>query len=102
MDSPLSEVLQSLVSTKAEQPEQEYFANNATDTIAEAVNDARNQVMLNASIPTANKNKEIIRIIDKKGFFHIKDSVIKVSKALGVSKNTVYLHLRSIALEKEN
>lgn len=102
MDSPLSEVLQSLVSTKAEQPEQEYFAKNVTDTIAEAVNDARNQVMLNASIPTANKNKEIIRIIDKKGFFRIKDSVIKVSKALGVSKNTVYLHLRSIALEKES
>lgn len=29
MDSPLSEVLQSLVSTKAEQPEQEYFAKNS-------------------------------------------------------------------------
>ena len=43
-----------------------------------------------------NKNKELIRILHEKGFFYMKNSVPKVAAALGISKNTVYLHLRSI------
>jgi predicted transcriptional regulator YheO len=97
IDSPLSEVLQSLMGSKSEQPEQEYFANSVSDTMAEAVNNARSQVMLNSNIPAVNKNKEIIRILDGKGVFRIKDSVSRVADSLGVSKNTVYLHLRSIS-----
>ncbi len=101
IDSPLSEVLQSLVGSKTDQPEQEYFANSVSDTMAEAVSNARNQVMLNSSIPAVNKNKEIVRLLYGKGLFRIKDSVSRVADALGVSKNTVYLHLRSIAEDGE-
>ena len=97
IDSPLSEVLQSLIGSKMDQPEQEYFANSVSDIMAEAVTNARNQVMLNSSIPAVYKNKEIVRLLYEKGIFRIKDSVSRVADALGVSKNTVYLHLRSIS-----
>ena len=99
MDSPLSEILQSLSGGNSSHTEHEHFASTTTDTISEAVNDARNQVMLNSNIPAVNKNKELIRILYEKGIFRIKDSVVEVANALNISKNTVYLHLRSISKE---
>ena len=99
MDSPLSEILQSLSGGNSSHTEHEHFASTTTDTISEAVNDARNQVMLNSNIPAVNKNKELIRILYEKGIFRIKDSVVEVANALNISKNTVYIHLRSISKE---
>lgn len=64
------------------------------ETVSEAVADARNQVLFNHNIPAVNRNEEIIRILDAKGTFYIKNAVVLVAHALGISKNTVYLHLR--------
>lgn len=102
MDSPLSEILQSLTGSNSAHTEHEHFASTTTDTISEAVNDARSQVMLNSNIPAVNKNKELIRILYEKGIFRIKDSVVEVANALSISKNTVYLHLRSISKESRS
>lgn len=96
LDSPLSEVLESIVEGKNTRTEQENFASDMSDALVNSINEARNQVMLNNSIAAVNKNKELIRILHEKGFFHIKNSVPQVATALGISKNTVYLHLRSI------
>ncbi|MBR6607819.1 MAG: PAS domain-containing protein [Oscillospiraceae bacterium] len=96
MDTPLSEIMQSLTDTRTMQTEREHFASSITDGISTAVADARAQVMNDPTIPAVNKNKELIRILHDKGIFHIKDSVVEVAKALGISKNTVYLHLRGI------
>ncbi len=96
LDSPLSEVLESITCTKNESTEQEYFASNMSDALANSINEARAQVMQNPTIAAVNKNKELIRILHEKGFFRIKNSVPQVAEALGISKNTVYLHLRSI------
>ena len=82
LDSPLSEVLESITGPK--------------DVFTASINNARNQVMSNNNIAAVNKNKELIRILHEKGFFYMKNSVPKVAAALGISKNTVYLHLRSI------
>lgn len=71
-----------------------------SDALTKSINDARNQVMYNNNISAVNKNKELIRILHEKGIFRIKNSVSHVADALGISKNTVYLHLRGI--EKEN
>ena len=95
LDTPLSEILQSLESRK-QNMEKEYFAATMSDAIAEAINDARNQVMVNSSIPSVNKNKALISILSDKGIFNIKDSVSIVADALGISKNTVYMHLRNL------
>lgn len=96
MDSPFSEILQSFTGVRSEPAKQEHFASDMSDTITKAVADARNQVLFNPNIPAVNKNKELIRILYEKGIFNIKDSVIHVASALGISRNTVYLHLRSI------
>lgn len=100
LDSPLSEILESLTETKREAPEEEYFASDMSDAISKAVSDARAQVLYNSNIAAVNKNKELIRILHEKGIFRIKNSVSQVADALGISKNTVYLHLRSITQEQ--
>lgn len=61
--------------------------------------EARSSVMNNPAIPSVNKNKEIIGILNSKGLFNIKDSVNSVAKALDISRNTVYLHLWGISEE---
>ena len=99
LDSPFPEILESLTGTENEGTEQEYFSSDMTDTLTKSINDARNQVMHNSNIAAVNKNKELIRILHEKGIFRIKNSVSQVADALGISKNTVYLHLRGITKE---
>ncbi|MCI8727889.1 MAG: hypothetical protein HFG66_17665 [Hungatella sp.] len=101
LDSPFPEILDSLTGTRSEDMEQEYFASDMSDALAKSINDARSQVMFNNNISAVNKNKELIRILHEKGIFRIKNSVSHVAKALGISKNTVYLHLRGIAKDEE-
>ena len=99
LDSPLSEILQAFDSNNKEVVTKENFSSDMSDTIKQAINDARNQLKLNSNIPSTNKNKELIRILNEKGIFRIKDSVSAVAKALDISKSTVYLHLRSLTTE---
>lgn len=96
LDSPFFEIIESLVGSKGEQPRSENYADNINDTITETVMEAKNQVMFNSSIAAVNKNKALIQILYNKGIFNIKDSVVRVAEVLGISKNTVYLHLRSV------
>lgn len=77
--------------------QQETFAENADELITSTLETARNHVMHNPSISSVNKNKEIITILYNKGIFNMKDSVVKVATLLGISKNTVYMHLRNLS-----
>lgn len=78
----------------------ENFSENVEDLITSSLEDAKLKVYADASISSTNKNKEIVHLLYGKGIFNMKDSVIKVASHLGISKNTVYLHLRN--LEKYN
>lgn len=75
----------------------ETFANSTDELIASNVESAKNEVFHNDQITVSNKNKEIISILHEKDIFQLKDSVSKVAGLLGISKNTVYLHLRNIS-----
>ena len=101
MDTPLSEIIEHITAGKNESQHKEYFASSMSDTIAKSVYDAKASVMNNPGIASVNKNKEIIRILNAKGIFNIKDSVNSVAKALDISRNTVYLHLRGLNSEEE-
>ena len=101
LDSPLYEVLQDLAGAGNESTEHEYFAPTTVDSITNAVADARNQVLFNPTIPAVNKNRELIRILYDRGIFNIKDAVAKVAELLGISRNTVYMHLRNLSGEQE-
>ena len=101
LDSPLSEILETLTDTNGGEPQQEYFAKDTSDSIHRLINDARNQIMYNNSIAPVNKNKELIRLLHERGVFQIKNAIPQVADALGISKNTVYMHLRNITNEDE-
>jgi predicted transcriptional regulator YheO len=73
----------------------ENFVENSDDLIEDALNQAKMAVYADQTISAANKNKAIIYMLESKGVFNIKDSVIKIADLLNISKNTVYMHLRN-------
>ena len=72
------------------------FAENTDELIETALAEIKNAVMNDLSVSSQNKNKEIILELYHRGIFNIKDSVIKVATLLGISKNTVYMHIRNL------
>lgn len=97
LDLPASEFIQSFFSPNPAQPQQERFNSNLADSISVVVSEVKAQIMHDNSVHSINKNKEIIRVLYEKGIFDIKDSVLQVSEILGISRNTVYMHLRNLA-----
>lgn len=75
----------------------ETFAENLDELISSSLNEAKDLVYKNTKISFTNKNKEIINILYEKGIFNLKDSVLIIAEKLGISKNTVYMHLRNIS-----
>ena len=102
MDTPFSEIVAKFTpdfkqaSESTEDIVVENFAESIDDIILEALEDAKLKVMHNQNISASNKNKEIIHVLNSKGIFNMKDSVIKVAAFMGVSKNTVYMHIRNL------
>lgn len=74
----------------------ENFGENVDDLIINVLNEVKESVYNDTTISSNNKNKEIVTLLYNKGIFNLKDSVITVSKMLGISKNTVYMHLRNL------
>lgn len=100
-DIPLSSLLRTFQigdyeELVTEQDTIETFAENTDELIESAMDAVKEQIMKDLSVSTQNKNKEIVISLYNKGIFNIKDSVVKVAGLLGISKNTVYLHLRNI------
>ena len=74
----------------------ETFVENAEELMLNALEEAKKSVYDNLSISSSNKNKEIVSILYQKGIFNLKDSVITIANHLGISKNTVYMHIRNM------
>ena len=73
----------------------EHFAENISDVIENAISTVQEEVLSDSKIPSSYKNKEIILRLNEQGVFNLKDAVLTVAERLGISKNTVYLHLRN-------
>lgn len=98
-DVPLSQFISGLFpQTPAVLPakETESFNADIEDVISVAMEKAREAVYADPQISSTNRNKEIVRLLYQQGVFNIKDAVIRVADSLGISKNTVYLHLRNL------
>lgn len=74
----------------------ETFGANTVDLIVQSVIQARLQVENQVSVPASLKNRQIVELLYSQGIFNIKSAVDLVAEAMGLSKNTVYLHLRHI------
>lgn len=100
LNSPFCQVINSLFRAPAQSPEQspmgESFVDNVDELILTTVSEIRSQVQSDAGVPGYNKNKEIIARLYPRGIFNLKDAVQKTAEILGISKNTVYLHLRNL------
>ena len=78
----------------------ETFSQSSSDLLDQTIQTVRQEVLMDSAISSTNKNKEIIFRLYQQGIFNLKDAVITIADSLGISKNTVYLHLRN--LEKVN
>ena len=85
----------------AENLPNETFASSADELIETTLVKSREEVYANRSILSSNRNKEIIAILHDRDIFRLKNAVSKVSEMLGISRNTVYLHLRNLQNEKK-
>ncbi|MDO4339525.1 MAG: PAS domain-containing protein [Eubacteriales bacterium] len=101
LNSPMNEVLKFYhpqeEKDSAELPLTETFAESIDELITRAVASAVQTVKETPGISSSLRNREVISILNQQGVFKFKDSVIKVAKCMGISKNTVYLHLRTLS-----
>lgn len=77
----------------------ETFGENTAELVEEAVTRTRLQVDAQTTVPPSMKNRQVVAILYRQGIFNIKNAVDLVAAAMGISKNTVYLHLRHIKEE---
>ena len=98
LNTPLSEILADLTPDRfagVSAPARETFASNTGELIEAALDDIRARVTQDASILPSNKNKAIVEELYDKGMFRLKDAVVIAADLLGISKNTIYMHIRN-------
>ncbi len=96
MDIPLCNFIDSLKKIHGPNDIMETYAATSDELIDSVLEAAKTQVMNDVTITASNRNKAIIALLYQKDIFNLKDAVIKVANRLGISKNTVYLHLRNL------
>ncbi|MEG0751163.1 MAG: PAS domain-containing protein [Oscillospiraceae bacterium] len=98
LNTPLSHILSTFMGQASSVPTENHlnedFSENVDDMINKAIEQAHEAVDKDRSILPSNKNREIVQRLNNWGIFRIKDAVSKVADNMGISKNTVYLHLR--------
>lgn len=98
LNTPLSTLLESLIDAGGKDYSRysyETFFDSSDDLIESTLASIKEEVYEDRDILQSNRNKEIVYRLDDYGVFQIKDSVIKVADLLGISKNTVYMHIRN-------
>ena len=93
LDSPISALLHNF--TVATPTATETFMSDSSELVNTALEKAKARVIVDESIPVSQKNKEIVLALYYQGIFKLKDAVQTIADDLGISKNTVYLHIRS-------
>lgn len=77
----------------------ENFSSNSVELLEDVVEKVRKEVVEDKEVSSVNKNKEVIQRLYRKGIYNMKDAVVRTAEILGISKNTVYLHLRNLERE---
>lgn len=98
LNSPVHSFIASLAPVPAEgvgSHVSESFAQDTAELILSALEEEKKRVLADDTILPSNKNKMIVESLYNRGIFQIKDAVITVAGQLGISKNTIYMHLRN-------
>jgi predicted transcriptional regulator YheO len=96
LDSPLSALLQNFSVGSQSDYVTENFTSDSDELIARSLEKVKNEVEADNAVPQHLKNKEIVTILYHQGIFKLKNAVQVISGDLGISKNTVYLHIRTL------
>jgi predicted transcriptional regulator YheO len=96
LDSPLSSLLQNFFLVPQSDYVTENFINDSDELIRRALEKVKVEVNADDAVPANQKNKEIVTILYHQGIFKLKNAVQSISEDLEISKNTVYLHLRTL------
>jgi len=102
LDSPISSLLQNFSITHVGDYVGENFSSDSNELVIRTLERVRKEVESDSSVSPYLKNKEIIVQLYHQGIFKLKNAVSLVSKDMGISKNTVYLHLRSSECNSKN
>lgn len=101
LNTPMSDLLASLVPDRpagAAAP-QENFASDTNELIGTTLELVREAVMRDETILPSNKNKAIVEELYRRGMFRLKDAVVIVANKMGISRNTIYMHIRNYRRE---
>ncbi|WP_225920022.1 helix-turn-helix transcriptional regulator [Pseudomonas vanderleydeniana] len=98
LNTPLHELLAGFSQAPASAPEvlSENFGTDVNETVVVALVAARKKVAETLAVSSSGYNKAVINLLYEQGIFKLKGAVIRVAQDLGVSRNTVYLHLRAV------
>ena len=98
LNTPLHKVISHLTENTVDDRPMltETFLDNAEELLTRVVEQVKEEVEQDSHILPSLKNKEIIKRCNSQGIFQIKSAVTSVAKLLNISKNTVYLHLKSL------
>ena len=91
LEMPLIDYLQDSQELK----NSEHFSDNIDELITTSLTKVKQAVESDPTVSHLNQNKEIVIRLYDQGIFNLKDSVIKIADRLGISKNTIYLHIRN-------
>ncbi|EGO2630048.1 TPA: PAS domain-containing protein [Enterococcus faecalis] len=101
LEMPLIDYLQDLLPSgqqndmSQELKNSEHFSDNIDELITTSLTKVKQAVESDPNVSHLNQNKEIVIRLYDQGIFNLKDSVIKIANRLGISKNTIYLHIRN-------
>ena len=104
MSIPVNTLLQEFIPSGENYPIQsvEVLAEHSDDLISSMLDEVSADVLGDDTISVVNRNKEIVWRLYEKGVFNLKNSVVYVAEKLGISRNTVYMHLRSLKSQRQN
>lgn len=77
---------------------EENFSDSIEDMVKKSISGAREMVMKDNTISSTNRNHRMIQYLFENGIFNFKDAVETVAQELGISKSTVYMHIRRVRL----
>jgi predicted transcriptional regulator YheO len=96
LDSPISSLLQNFSLVPPGQFMKENFTSESDELIAKVLEKVKSDVTADETIPVSQRNKEIVTLLYYQGIFKLKNAVQAISADLGISKNTVYMHIRAL------
>ncbi len=73
---------------------QESLFESKEELLNQMVRKTIEEIRGDATVSSQTKNKSIVLQLAKRGFFEVKGSVALLAEVLGVSTDTIYLHLR--------